>query len=156
MREVELSAGTIEYEDTGGEGPFLVLLHGLAQTGSVWRNVVAELRPEPRCIVPTLPLGGHRHPMRTDADLSMRGLSRLVAKFLERLDLRGVTLVESDWGGAHLLISERERRAGRAAGPSLLWGVRQLPTGASGVRRVAMDERLRPRRAAGSSRVTLR
>ncbi len=107
MREVELSAGTIEYEDTGGEGSVVVLLHGLAQNGSVWRNVVAELRPEHRCIVPTLPLGGHRRPMRTDADLSMHGISRLVAEFMERLDLRAVTLVENDWGGAHLLISER-------------------------------------------------
>ena len=109
-----------------------------------------------RTFVATLPLGGHRRPMRPDADLSMRGLSRRVAEFMERLDLRAATLVENDWGGAHLLILERERRAGRAAGPYLLWGVRQLPTGASGVRRVAMDERLRPRRAAGSSRVTLR
>jgi pimeloyl-ACP methyl ester carboxylesterase len=137
MRKVELSAGTIEYEDTGGVGPVLVLLHGLAQNVSVWRSVVAELRPEHRCIVPTLPLGGHRRPMRTDADLSMRGLSRLVAEFLERLDLRGVTLVENDWGWAHLLISERARQAGRAVGPYLLRGVRQLPTGASGARRVA-------------------
>ena len=45
--------------------------------------------------------------MRTDADLSMHGISRLVAEFMERLDLRAVTLVENDWGGAHLLISER-------------------------------------------------
>jgi pimeloyl-ACP methyl ester carboxylesterase len=67
LREVELSAGTIEYEGTGGEGPVLVLLHGLAQNGSVWRKVVAELRPEHRCVVPTLPLGGHRRPMRPDA-----------------------------------------------------------------------------------------
>jgi hypothetical protein len=44
--------------------------------------------------------------MRPGADLSMRGLSRLVAEFLERLDLRAVTLVENDWGGAHLLVSE--------------------------------------------------
>ena len=107
MREVELSEGTIEYEDTGGEGPVLVLLHGLAQNGSVWRKVVAELRPDHRCVVPTLPLGGHRRPMRPGADLSMRGLSRLVAEFIERLDLRAVTLVENDWGGAHLLVSER-------------------------------------------------
>ena len=27
MREIELSAGTIEYEDTGGDGPVFVLLH---------------------------------------------------------------------------------------------------------------------------------
>jgi pimeloyl-ACP methyl ester carboxylesterase len=45
--------------------------------------------------------------MRDDADLSMRGLSRLVAEFLERLDLRAVTLVENDWGGAHLLVTEK-------------------------------------------------
>lgn len=107
MREVELSAGTIEYEDTGGDGPVLVLLHGLAQNGSVWRNVVSDLREDHRCVVPTLPLGGHRRPMRPDADLSMRGLSRLVGEFMERLDLRAVTLVENDWGGAHLLVSER-------------------------------------------------
>lgn len=78
MRRIRLSAGTIEYEDTGGNGPVLVLLHGLAQNGSVWRRVVAELRPNHRCVVPTLPLGGHRRQMRTDADLSMHGISRLV------------------------------------------------------------------------------
>ena len=107
MREIELSAGTIEYEDTGGDGPVLVLLHGLAQNGSVWRKVVSDLREDHRCVVPTLPLGGHRRPMRPDADLSMRALSRLVAEFMERLDLRAVTLVENDWGGAHLLLTER-------------------------------------------------
>ena len=86
MPEVELPAGTIEYEDTGGDGPVVVLLHGLVQNGSVWRKVVADLRPDHRRVVPTLPLGGHRRPMRRDADLSMRGLSRLAAEFLERLD----------------------------------------------------------------------
>ncbi len=45
--------------------------------------------------------------MRPDADLSMRGLPRLVAELLERFDLRAVTLVANDWGGAHLLVSER-------------------------------------------------
>jgi pimeloyl-ACP methyl ester carboxylesterase len=107
VREVELSAGTIEYEDTGGDGPVLVLLHGLAQNGSVWRKVVADLRADHRCVVPTLPLGGHRRPMLPNADLSMRALSRLVAEFMENLDLRAVTLVENDWGGAHLLVTER-------------------------------------------------
>lgn len=107
MPEAELSAGTTEYEDTGGDGPVLVLLHGLVQNGSLWRHVVADLRADHRCVVPTLPLGGHRRPMRPGADLSMRGLSRLVAEFLERLDLRAVTLVENDWGGAHLLVSQR-------------------------------------------------
>jgi pimeloyl-ACP methyl ester carboxylesterase len=106
MPEIELSAGTIEYDDTGGDGPILVLLHGVLMDGTVWRKVVPGLRGDYRCVVPTLPLGAHRHPMRADADLSLRGLALLAGEFLERLDLREVTLVISDWGGAQFLISE--------------------------------------------------
>jgi pimeloyl-ACP methyl ester carboxylesterase len=100
MPEVELTPGTVEYQDTGGDGPVLVLLHGLFMDGTVWRKVVAELRGEYRCILPTLPLGAHRRPMKPDADLSMPGLARLIGEFLERLDLRDVTLVFNDWNGA--------------------------------------------------------
>ena len=106
MPEIELSAGVIEYQDTGGSGPVVVLVHGLLMDGSQWRHVVADLRTDYRCVLPTLPLGGHRRPMRPDADLSLRGQVRLVAEFLERLDLHDVTLAFNDWCGAQLLISE--------------------------------------------------
>src|SRR3954453_21696612 len=98
MAEIELATGTVEYEDTGGDGPVLVFQHGVAMAGSEWREVVADLRSEHRCIVPELPLGAHRRPVREDADLSFPGLVRLLTEFLERLDLRDVTLVGSDFG----------------------------------------------------------
>jgi pimeloyl-ACP methyl ester carboxylesterase len=107
MGEVELSAGTIEYEDTGGPGQVLVFVHGLIMDHTLWRKVVGELRGDFRCVTPTLPLGGHRHPMRPDADLSMRGIAMLVGELLERLDLDEVTLVRNDWGGAQLLVGSR-------------------------------------------------
>ncbi|MCX2967752.1 MULTISPECIES: alpha/beta fold hydrolase [Streptomyces] len=114
MAGVELSAGTVEYEDTGGGGPVVVLLHGVAMHRTLWRHVVADLRDDYRCVVPTLPLGGHRRPMRPDADLSGLGVSRLVAELLERLDLRDVTLVLNDWGGAQSLVADgRAGRVGR-------------------------------------------
>ncbi len=100
MPEMELPAGIIEYEDTSGDGPIVVLLHGVGMDGSLWRHVVAVLREDHRCVVPTLPLSAHRHPMRSDADLSIRAMVRLVAEFLEKLDLRGVILAGNDWGGA--------------------------------------------------------
>lgn len=106
MPELELSAGTIDYQDTGGDGPVVVLLHGVAMDGSLWRHVVAGLRDSFRCVVPTLPLGGHRRPMHPDADLSILGVARLVDEFLERLDLRDVTLVLNDWGGAQSLVAD--------------------------------------------------
>ncbi|MEV0786452.1 alpha/beta hydrolase [Streptomyces sp. NPDC050423] len=114
MAELELSAGVVEYEDTGGDGPVLVLLHGVAMDGSLWRHVVADLRTGHRCVVPTLPLGGHRRPMRPDADLSVLGVARLVTEFLEALDLTDVTLVMSDWGGAQALVADgRDQRIGK-------------------------------------------
>jgi len=113
MPDIELSAGTIEYEDTGGSGPVVVLLHGLVMDGSLWRHVVRDLRADHRCVVPTLPLGGHRRPMHAAADLSLHGHSRIVAEFLERLDLRHVTLVQNDHGAALVLAGERPERVAR-------------------------------------------
>jgi pimeloyl-ACP methyl ester carboxylesterase len=112
----QLSAGSIHFKDTGGEGPVVVLIHGVLMDGAAWDAVVAGLRSDHRCVVPTLPLGGHQQPMRSDADLSNEGLSRLLAEFLERLDLREVTLVLNDWGGAQLMVElELDTRVGRLA-----------------------------------------
>jgi pimeloyl-ACP methyl ester carboxylesterase len=114
MKRLELSGGTIEYEDTGGAGPTVVLLHGVVMNGTLWRRVVADLRTDHRCLIPNLPLGAHGLPMREDADLSLRGQAYLVAEFLERLDLVDVTLACNDWGGALLLTSDgRDERIGR-------------------------------------------
>jgi pimeloyl-ACP methyl ester carboxylesterase len=99
MKEIELSAGTIEYEDAG-EGPVLVLLHGLMMDASLWAGPMAELSGDHRCLAPTLPLGAHRRAMHPDADLSLAAIAGLVAEFLDRLDLRDVTLVGNDTGGA--------------------------------------------------------
>ncbi|WP_326824635.1 alpha/beta fold hydrolase [Streptosporangium sp. NBC_01756] len=110
MKEIELSAGTIAYEDTG-EGPTLVLLHGLMMDASLWENVIADLSADHRCVAPTLPLGAHRHAMHANADLSLAGVSRLVAEFLERLDLHDVTLVGNDTGGALVQLLMRDGAA---------------------------------------------
>jgi pimeloyl-ACP methyl ester carboxylesterase len=115
MPELELSAGTIDYEDTGGDGPPIVFSHGLVMDGSLWRDVVMDLRADHRCLLPTLPLGAHRHPMHADADLSMPGIARVLGEFIERLDLRAVTLAMNDWGGPLLLLENgAHERIGRA------------------------------------------
>ncbi len=115
MNQIELSAGTIEYQDTGGEGPTLVLLHGLLMDASLWDDVIADLSVDHRCVAPTLPLGAHRHAMHADADLSLRGVARLVAELLDRLDLRDVTVVGNDTGGAlvQLLVCDGATRISR-------------------------------------------
>jgi len=99
-RDIALPAGTIAYEDTGGDGPTVVLLPGLLMDSSLYAGVIERLAPGHRCVVPTLPLGAHVHGMADDADLSPHGLARLVAELLDRLDLDDVTLVGNDTGGA--------------------------------------------------------
>jgi pimeloyl-ACP methyl ester carboxylesterase len=113
MPEVELPAGPIEYTDTGGHGPVLVFLHGLVMDGTIFDEVVRDLRADHRCIVPTLPLGSHRRPMRPGADLSLRGFGTIVADFLEALDLCDATLVQNDHAAALVAAGEHPERIGR-------------------------------------------
>jgi pimeloyl-ACP methyl ester carboxylesterase len=97
--EVRLPQGTIRYRDSGSGDP-LVFVHGLLVNGRLWERVTERLEGDFRCVVPDLPLGSHELPMTPDADLSPPGVARLVADFLERLDLKGATLVGNDSGGA--------------------------------------------------------
>lgn len=114
MQSMELSAGTIGYTDSGGGGPVVVLLHGLLMDETLWAGVAAELGTDHRVVVPVLPLGAHTRPMPAGADLSMRGISALVAEFIERLDLHDVILVGNDTGGAvvQLLACDHPDRIG--------------------------------------------
>jgi pimeloyl-ACP methyl ester carboxylesterase len=109
VRTLDLPAGTIEYDETG-EGPPVVLLHGLLMDHTVWDRVLPLLPTGFRYLRPVLPLGAHRIPMRPDADLSLAGMVDLVADLLDALDLTDVTLVHSDWGGA-LFLTARGRDA---------------------------------------------
>ena len=115
MPQIELSAGTIAYSDTGGGGPVIVLLHGLLMDASLWDEVTADLSPGHRCVVPTLPLGAHTQAIKPGADLSLPGIAKLVAEFLDRLGLDDVTLVGNDTGGAvvQLLAADGAPRMGR-------------------------------------------
>jgi pimeloyl-ACP methyl ester carboxylesterase len=114
QRTVELEAGSITYTEDG-EGPVVVLIHGLLVSGTLWRKVVPDLAQHARVIVPTLPLGSHTTPMKPEADLSSRGQARLIAQLLEALDLHDVTLVGSDTGGAlsQIVAAEHPQRLGR-------------------------------------------
>jgi len=106
MPEVEVSAGPIDYGDSGGEGRPIVVIGGLPHDEALWDEVIAELAPRFRCLTPVLPLGAQRKPLRRDADLSLPGLSRIVIEFLERLDLQDAVVCFNDWGGAQTMVSQ--------------------------------------------------
>jgi pimeloyl-ACP methyl ester carboxylesterase len=113
-REVKLPQGTIRYRERG-EGQPLVFVHGLLVNGDLWRKVVPRLTDRYRCITPDWPLGSHAVPVAPEADLTPTGLARMIADFLEALDLRDVTLVGNDTGTglSQIAVTEHPERIGR-------------------------------------------
>ncbi|PXW32470.1 UNVERIFIED_CONTAM: pimeloyl-ACP methyl ester carboxylesterase [Williamsia faeni] len=100
MQSVELTAGTIEYREAGDpHGRPVVFTHGLLMNDHQWDLVLPLLPNTFRYLLPVLPLGGHRIPMKPDADLTMPGMVGVLSDFLSALDLRDATVVLSDWGG---------------------------------------------------------
>jgi pimeloyl-ACP methyl ester carboxylesterase len=104
--EVEVTAGRIAYQDTGGDRPVVVMIPGLLMDWKQWRKVIDELAPEFRCVSPSLPTGAHWKSMKRDADLSLIGMGRIVTEFLEAAGLRDVTLCFNDWCGAQVMIAD--------------------------------------------------
>ncbi len=102
-----LASGTIDVFDSGGDGRPIVFGHGLVMDHTQWTGVIDRLVPEFRCVVPVLPLGGHRRPMPDGVDLTMRGSALRIAETIERLDLPPVVLVANDWGGPQITAVER-------------------------------------------------
>lgn len=115
MTRVTLPGGVIDVHDDGPrEGPPVVLFHGFMVDERLWEPIVPGLVAAGlRVIRPTLPIGSHRVPL--GAPPSPRGVAVLVAELIEHLDLRDVTLVGNDSGGAmsQMLLAERPQRIGR-------------------------------------------
>jgi pimeloyl-ACP methyl ester carboxylesterase len=120
MPHVELSHGTVHYQESGASTP-VVFLHGYLMGAHLWDPVTRLLEDEFRCLVPELPFGAHPAPMRPGADLTAAGLGRLVADFLDALDLSDVTLVGNDSGAAIAQVVAA-RHAGRLGGLVLATG----------------------------------
>jgi pimeloyl-ACP methyl ester carboxylesterase len=113
-RTARLGAGAIEYRERGGGAP-IVFAHGAGVNGDLWRRVAPALSGEWRCIVPDLPLGGHSLPLAGAPDRSLPGQARILAAFLDALELRDVTLIGNDTGGAisQALVATRPERVAR-------------------------------------------
>ena len=109
MPTVDLPQGRVHYHVSGPSGgtassaaaPPVVFLHGLLVNGELWAGVAADLAGRGiQSYAPDLPLGSHPIALKEDADLTPRGVARLVLDFLAALDLTDVTLIGNDTGGA--------------------------------------------------------
>lgn len=116
MPKVELSAGTIHYEEAGpADGRPVVCVHGYLMGGELFAELGRRLGARGlRCLMPTWPLGAHPEPMRPTADVTPRGVAATIADFLDALDLEDVVLLGNDSGGAlcQVVAVDRPERLG--------------------------------------------
>lgn len=114
-RTVGISDGGIHYREAGSGDPVL-FVHGWGVNGGLWTETATLLAGSGhRCIVPDLPFGSHREPLRAEADLSPTGAARLVAELIAALELDRLTIVANDSGGAvtQILVTEHPGRIAR-------------------------------------------
>ena len=80
-----------------GQGPALLLLHGLACDSSTWNDVIPELSKHFRVIAPDLL--GHGESDKRNADYSLGGYANGMRDLLTVLGIDKVTVVGHSFGG---------------------------------------------------------
>ncbi len=98
VHSLSVDGGRMSYVDEG-QGPVVLCVHGNPTWSFYWRTLIRELSPTHRVVAPDhigcgLSDKPQDWPYRFEAHIA--NLQRLV----EHLDLRDVTLVVHDWGGA--------------------------------------------------------
>jgi haloalkane dehalogenase len=87
----------MHYLDEGHGDPIL-LLHGNPTSSYIWRNIIPKLAETGRCIAPDL-IGMGRSD-QPDIPYRFFDHARYLEEFIHRLELRNITIVGHDWGGA--------------------------------------------------------
>jgi pimeloyl-ACP methyl ester carboxylesterase len=110
----------IHYTDEGS-GPTLVLVHA-GMWSFIWRDAIARLRDDFRCVTLDFPAAGLSGGDRHDVDLTT--YPAIVNALLDRLGIGRATFVVHDLGGVVGIIAatdRAERFAGLAATNSFAW-----------------------------------
>jgi cis-3-alkyl-4-acyloxetan-2-one decarboxylase len=99
-REIAVGPFRYHYLDEGS-GPVLLLVHGNPTWSFYWREVVRAFRGRYRVVVPDhIGCGLSEKPSPRAYSYRLARRSADLGELIERLDLRQITLVAHDWGGA--------------------------------------------------------
>lgn len=96
--EIRLADLRYHYLDDGAGEP-LLFVHGNPTWSFYWRNLVRGLQSDYRCVVPDH-IGCGLSDKPQDYSYTLTQHIENLTQLVERLDLRGATLLAHDWGGA--------------------------------------------------------
>ena len=112
-RKIRTFVGDVAYLRQG-QGPPLVLLHGIPSSSYLWRDVIGPLSATFDVLAPDL-LGYGDSDKRLDADLSIAAQARYMVAFMESLGVHQAAVVGHDIGGgiAQLIAVDEPQRVAR-------------------------------------------
>jgi pimeloyl-ACP methyl ester carboxylesterase len=96
-RSLVTPSGTISYVERGS-GPVALFVHGVLLNGWVWRHQLEGLSDLRWCIAPDL-LAHGRTEINASQDVSVTANARMLAEFLDALQIDQVDLIGNDSGG---------------------------------------------------------
>ncbi|MCA1844098.1 MAG: alpha/beta fold hydrolase [Actinobacteria bacterium] len=123
-RFVDVDGQTVHYVDEGS-GATLLFVHAGPAWSFIFRDLIARLRHDFRCVACDFP-GSGLSPARPGEQPTMAASARLLERFTETLELDRVTLVVHDVGGPVALATAArhpERVAGLAVAESFGWSL---------------------------------
>lgn len=94
---IEVNSRLIHYIDQGSGNPIL-FLHGNPTYSYIWRNIIPPLSKHTRCIAPDMiGMGDSEKP---DINYDFNEHYNYIDSFINKLELKEITLVLHDWGSA--------------------------------------------------------
>lgn len=95
------------YFESQGQGPVLLLLHGLGASSFSWRHNLTPLAAHLRVFAPDLP-GHGRSPAPLDGDYHAEALTRGVLEFMDRQGIERAAVAGNSLGGGLALFLARD------------------------------------------------
>ncbi|MBL4587603.1 MAG: alpha/beta fold hydrolase [Flavobacteriales bacterium] len=95
---MEINGGRLHYVDEG-KGEIILCLHGEPTWSYLYRKMIAPLKHDYRVIAPDFFGFGRSDKFTRIKDYSFYMHYRTLIKFIEKLELKDITLVVQDWGG---------------------------------------------------------
>jgi pimeloyl-ACP methyl ester carboxylesterase len=129
-KTIHLAGTRLHYADFGGQGPTMVLVHGLGGSHLNWLTVAPQLARRGRVLALDLPGFGRsqRSPRRT----TLAVMREALAQFVDAMSTGPVHLVGNSMGGT-LAILETLERPGRVASTLLVCPALPAPPGGARV-----------------------
>lgn len=132
LQYLELHGDRVAYRDVG-DGPALLLIHGMAGSSDTWRELISRLSSRYRVIAPDLL--GHGRSDKPRGDYSLGAFAVLLRDLVDQLGIGRATVIGQSLGGGiamqfayqHRDYCERVVLIGSGGlGPDLSWTLRVL------------------------------